>query len=96
MEPIFNNKTAKSLFKAPRGQKFTPPPPPPPINSTFRSFVFFFSLLVGLTIEVVAQNARISLSLNGASSQGESNRFLGSAVLNISQQQTSATKESCV
>ena len=28
MESIFNNKAAKSLFKAPRGQKFTPPPPP--------------------------------------------------------------------
>ena len=35
MEPIFNNKTVKSLFKAPRGQKFTPPPPPPPLFITF-------------------------------------------------------------
>ena len=28
MEPIFNNKAVKSLFKAPRGQKYPPPPPP--------------------------------------------------------------------
>ena len=27
MEPIFNYKAVKSLFKVPRGQKYPPPPP---------------------------------------------------------------------
>ena len=31
MNRILTNKAAKSLFKAPRRQKYTPPPPPPPI-----------------------------------------------------------------
>ena len=29
MKRKLDNNAVKSLFKAPRGQKFTPPPPPP-------------------------------------------------------------------
>ena len=46
MELIFNNKAVKSLFKAPRGQKYPPPPPPPPINSILRGFFFCLFLLL--------------------------------------------------
>ena len=65
MEPIFNKKTVKSLFKAPRGQKL-PPPPPPPINSIFRGFVICLTLLLltGFAQNVIAQNATtISVSI---------------------------------
>ena len=49
MEPIFNNKAVKSLFKAPIGQKSTPPPPPPP---PYRSIRLSHSIFKRLTFRL--------------------------------------------
>ena len=87
MEPIFNNKTVKSLFKAPRGQKL-PPPPPPPINSILRGSVLFILLLVGLIIEAVAQAGTISVEVNLTPGADENSDQVGTFSVALKPNQT--------
>ena len=92
MEPIFNKKTVKSLFKAPKGQKY--PPPPPPINSILRGCILFVLLMVGLTIEAAAQKAKISLIRPGSrvSSNENDNLTLDAFRIEMSAAQSSSVK----
>ena len=76
MEPIFNKKAVKSLFKAPRGQKSPPPPPPPHIynNCSFKvliSYLFLIILIISIP-STVASQATVSISTSGPFNDVES------------------------